>query len=89
MRASTALGLEPYPNVRPHDNLLCSSNASRGDYCPLARVRLEILLVKEAEQRSGDGIHPRIDQQLLGGDRLFGRYEPLRRVLVEFILTVC
>ncbi|KAF9642119.1 hypothetical protein BDM02DRAFT_3193868 [Thelephora ganbajun] len=53
-----------------------------------AQVRLEILLVKEAKQRSGDGIHPRVDRQLLGSDRTFGHYETLRRLIVQHILTV-
>ncbi|KAF9781374.1 hypothetical protein BJ322DRAFT_1080688 [Thelephora terrestris] len=55
---------------------------------PQDQIRLEILLVKEAEQRASDGIHPRIDRQLLSSGRTFARYETHRHVLVEFILTV-
>lgn len=65
------------------------STLSTGNDGALDQARLEILLVKEAEQRSSDGIYPRIDQQLLGGDQISARYEPLRRILVDFILTVC
>lgn len=57
--------------------------------CSLAQARLEILLVKEAEKRSDDGIHPRIDRQLLSNNQTFSCYETLRRILVEYILTVC
>jgi hypothetical protein len=89
MKVSATLGLEPYPIVRSYGKLLCFVHAPCNNYEAPAQVRLEILLVKEAEQRSSDDIHPRIDQQLLGGDRTFGRYETLRRILVEFILTVC
>ena len=75
VKVSAALRLDLYP---PHDN-----------YGALTHARLEILLLKEADQRSGDDIYPRIDRQLLGGGILFGRYETLRHILVEFILTVC
>lgn len=67
----------------------CFVTAPHGTYGPLARARLEILLVKEAEQRSGDDIHPRIDQQLLGSDKTFGPYETLRHIMVDYILNVC
>jgi hypothetical protein len=74
---SRSHGELPHFAIVPHDN--------NG---PAAQVRFKILLIKEAEQRSRDGIHPRIDQQLLD-KRTFGRYETLRQFMVKFILTVC
>lgn len=65
-----------------------SADVPFDNYGALAQARLETLLVKEAEQRAGDDIHPRLDQQILDGDTPFGPYETFRRILVEFILTV-
>lgn len=81
--------LKPSPIPRSHGELPCFETAPHNTYSPLAWVRLEILLVKEAEQRSGDDIHPRIDRQLLGSDKTFGHYETLRCIMIEYILTVC
>lgn len=79
------------PSLIPksHGELPCFVTAPYGTHGARARARLEILLVKEAEQRSGDDIHPRIDQQLLGSDKTFGHYETLRHIMVDYILNVC
>ena len=89
MKAVADECLKPSLIPKSHGELPCSVTAPHGTYGALARDRLEILLVKEAEQRSGDDIHPRIDQQLLGSDKTFGHYETLRHIVVDYILNVC
>lgn len=81
--------LEPPPAPKSHGKLMYFVTVSHDIYGLLAQTRLEILLAKEAEQRSVDGIHPRIDRRLLGNDWTFGHYENIRRNIVEYILTVC
>ena len=74
---------------KSHGKLPCFVAAPCNIYGVLAQARLEILLAKEAEQRSVDGIRPRIDRRLLGSDQTFGHYENIRRIMVKHILTVC